>query len=112
MARQGNYVQVSNTGSWAAPLTSVLAGLSKKYTDKDIRLEEQKEKNLILEQEQNRFNTTRQDRLNESRLGREATATQNIAANKLAGERNTILGDKEKRESDIYDASLKDQKLG
>lgn len=35
MARQGNYVQVSNTGNWAAPLTSALGGLSKKYTGLD-----------------------------------------------------------------------------
>jgi hypothetical protein len=100
----------------------MFAGISKKYADKDTRLEEQKydlfvrqedrkDKNLLLQQEQNRFNTTRQDRLKESRLSREATAAQNIAANKLAGERNTVLVDKEKRESDIYDASLKDQKL-
>ena len=97
MARQGNYVQVSNTGSWAAPLTSVLAGLSKKYTDKDIRLEEQKEKNLILEQEQNRFNTTRQDSLNERKLSRNATAAQYKVTNDLATKNYKINKSREAR---------------
>ena len=75
MARQGNYVQVSNTGNWAAPLTSALGGLSKKYTGLDA---EERENTRLADR--NRILDSRADR--DYRLRQKGQTDSNAIAEK------------------------------